>query len=116
MPTELGERRRFGRRSPSLTEALSRVRLRAGRELAVINVSAAGALVEGTTRLLPGTNVDVHVTAAHGRTLVRARVVRCTVWALAPDAVHYRTALAFEAAVELGTAAGAETATAPPST
>ena len=101
MPTDLGERRRFGRRVPSLTDALSRVRLRAGRELAVINVSATGALVESTTRLLPGTNVDVHVTAAQGRVLVRARVVRCGVWRLTADVIEYRGALAFSAEVDL---------------
>ena len=81
--------------------ALSRVRLRAGRELTVINMSIAGALVEGSTRLLPGTNVDVHVTAAQGRVLVRARVLRCAVWAVTADVIHYRGALAFSVEVEL---------------
>jgi hypothetical protein len=91
----------MNRRTPACTEALSRVRLRAGRELAVVNVSPLGALVEGETRLLPGTNVDVHVTAAQGRVLVRARVVRCAVWCVTSDVVLYRGALAFSVAVEL---------------
>jgi hypothetical protein len=95
------ERRRMTRRTPACTEALSRVRLRAGRELAVVNVSPSGALVEGSTRLLPGTNVDVHVTAAQGRVLVRARVVRCAVWYVTSDVVLYRGALAFSVDVEL---------------
>jgi hypothetical protein len=77
------------------------MRLRAGRELAVINLSPAGALVEGAARLLPGTNVDVHVTAAQGRVLVRARVLRCVVWTLTPDVIQYRGALAFSAPIEL---------------
>jgi hypothetical protein len=81
--------------------ALSRVRLRAGRELAVINVSFSGALVEGTTRLLPGTHVDVHLTASQGRVLVRARVVRCAVWAVTAEVIQYRGALAFSASVDL---------------
>ena len=101
MPIEAAERRRLRRWAPGATDALSRVRLRAGRELAVINVSGGGALVEGAARLLPGTHVDVHVTAALGRVLVRARVVRCTVWSLTADVVHYRGALAFESPVEL---------------
>ena len=75
--------------------------MRAGRELAVIDVSAVGALVEGTTRLLPGTHVDVHVTAAQGRVLVRARVVRCAVWAVSADVVQYRGALAFNSPIDL---------------
>lgn len=86
---------------PDPTHALSRVRLRAGRELTVINMSTAGALVEGSTRLLPGTNVDVHVTAAQGRVLVRARVLRCAVRAVTADVITYRGALAFNAPVDL---------------
>ena len=82
-------------------EALSRVRLRAGRELNVINVSITGALVEGAARLLPGTHVDVHVTSVQGRVLVRARVVRCTVWSVTADVVTYRGALAFNGPVDL---------------
>jgi hypothetical protein len=77
------------------------VRLRAGRELEVINVSPCGALVEGAARLLPGTNVDVHVTAAQGRVLVRARVIRCAVWTVGADVIVYRGALAFSAHLDL---------------
>jgi hypothetical protein len=75
--------------------------LRAGRELAVINLSSLGMLAEGTTRLLPGTHVDVHVIAAQGRSLVRARVVRCAVSGVSADVIEYRSALAFSAQVDL---------------
>jgi hypothetical protein len=95
------ERRRFTRWAPASTEALSRVRLRAGRELAVVNISSSGALLDGLARLLPGTNVDVHVTAAQGRVLVRARVIRCAVWQVTADVIFYRGALAFSADVDL---------------
>jgi hypothetical protein len=88
---------------PSPTGPLSRVRLRAGRELAVVDVSTTGALVEGTTRLLPGTHVEVHVTGPQGRVLVRGRVVRCAVWSVTADVIQYRGALAFSAPVELPT-------------
>ena len=101
MPTESGERRRATRWIPGPVEALSRVRLRTGGELVVINVSTTGALVEGTTRLLPGTHVDIHVTGAQGRVLVRARVIRCAVWAFTADVIQYRGALAFNAPVAL---------------
>jgi hypothetical protein len=77
------------------------VRLRLGRELSVIDVSTSGALVHGTTRLLPGTHVDVHVTASQGRVLIRARVVRCAVWDVTAEIVQYRGALAFTAPIEL---------------
>jgi len=101
MPTDAGDRRRATRRLPDPAQSLSRVRLRAGRELEVINLSTADALVEGTTRLLPGTHVDVHVTSAHGRALRRARVVRCLVWSLRADEVRYRGALAFDSPLDL---------------
>jgi hypothetical protein len=95
------ERRRAPRQVPDRSASLARVRLRTGRELIVVDVSSLGVLVEGSTRLLPGTHLDVHVTGAHGRIPVRARVVRCSVWGLTADAVQYRGALAFGALVDL---------------
>jgi hypothetical protein len=41
------------------------------------------------------------VTGAHGRVLVRARVVRCSVWTVTADVVTYRGALAFSTPVDL---------------
>jgi hypothetical protein len=99
--TDTGERRRNGRWTPSPVDALSRVRLRGGRELVVVNVSITGALVEGTARLLPGTHLDVHLTATQGRLLVRARVLRCAVYAMTADVITYRGALAFGEPVDL---------------
>ena len=101
MQIDRTDRRHGNRWVPSATDPVSRVRLRLGRELSVLDVSTSGALVQGTTRLLPGTNVDVHVTASQGRVLVRARVVRCAVWEVTADAVQYRGALAFSTPVEL---------------
>ena len=69
-------------------EALAAVRIRGGRELAVVDVSDAGALVEGPTRLLPGRHVEVHVVTAEGRVRVRTRIVRAFVSALR-DGVLY---------------------------
>jgi hypothetical protein len=94
------EHRKALRRIPPREEALSRIRLRTGREMAVVDVSNSGALVEGHVRLLPGTHVDVHVVARDGRVLVRSRVVRCWVVRLEADAVWYRAGLAFDRAVD----------------
>ena len=96
------ERRRTTRRTPLPDEPISRVRLRTGRELSVVNVSNTGVLVEGSVRLLPGTHVDVHVITSDGRVLVRSRVARCFVAALQADAVSYRGALAFERPLDTG--------------
>jgi hypothetical protein len=100
MPLNGSERRRAVRREPQSDEPLSRVRLRTGRELTVVNISASGALVEGLTRLVPNTHTDLHIVTRHGRVLVRTRVVRALVWQLERDKVCYRTALAFETPVD----------------
>lgn len=76
--------------------------MRTGHELTVIDLSDAGALVEGAVRLLPGTRIDVHVMTRGGRVLTRARLTRARVSALAADRVIYRGALAFEAPVDTG--------------
>ena len=93
------ERRAAARRVPGADETLSRVRLRTGRELAVIDLGDAGALLEGRARLLPGTHVEVHVVTHEGRTLVRSRVTRAWVFAVAADDLRYRAALAFDTRV-----------------
>jgi hypothetical protein len=90
------DRRRAPRRQPHPSEPVSRVRVRAGRELAVINMSSTGVLVEGEARLLPGRHLDVHVASSGGRMLVRSRVVRSFVEGVWSDRVLYRGALAFE--------------------
>jgi hypothetical protein len=95
------ERRRAVRRTPQPDEALSRVRLRTGREFTVVNISSSGAFLEGLTRLLPNTHTDIHIVTRHGRVLVRARVVRALVWRLERDMVCYRTALSFDSAVDI---------------
>lgn len=98
------ERRAVTRRVPFADEPLSRVRLRTGRELLVVNVSNTGLLVEGTVRLLPGTHVDVHVVTPDGRVLVRSRIVRAYVFDVQPDIVRYRGALAFDRTIDTATA------------
>ena len=100
MPPNDSERRRAVRRTPQPDEALSRVRLRTGRELTVVNISAHGTLLEGVTRLLPNTHTDIHIVTRNGRVLVRTRVVRALVWRLERDVVCYRTALVFDTAVD----------------
>jgi hypothetical protein len=76
------------------------MRLRAGRDLTVLDVSSGGAFVQGEARLLPGTHVEVHVITPAGRVLVRSRVLRAFVARLERDRVEYRGALAFERQVE----------------
>ena len=97
LPTDRAiDRRRAPRRTPADDEPVSQVRLRAGGQLTVINLSDTGLLAEGGMRLLPGTHVDVHLVTCEGRLLVRSRVVRAFVCRLGRDRIEYRGALAFE--------------------
>ena len=81
---------------PEEDEPLSRVRMRAGSQLTVLDVSNAGALLEGASRFLPGTHIDVHIVTAEGRTLVRSRIVRAYVSQVEADRMQYRAAVAFD--------------------
>ena len=96
------ERRLKPRRFTDADEPIRTVRLRAGRDVEAIDVSDGGVLVEGASRLLPGTHVDVHVITRDGRVLVRSRVVRARVTAISPGEVRYRCALAFDHLVDTG--------------
>jgi len=107
------ERRGATRRTPAPDETLAHLRLRTGRELAVVDIGDAGALVEGTARLLPGTHVEVHVVTREGRILVRSRVTRASVFAVAADNLQYRAALAFDARVNTALSWVVTTRTAP---
>jgi hypothetical protein len=93
------ERRRTPRRPVAADEPLSQIRLRAGRQLGVIDVSDAGLLAEGEMRLLPGTHVDVHLVTDEGRLLIRSRVVRAFVCHVSASTIRYRGALAFDRAM-----------------
>jgi hypothetical protein len=63
----------------------------------VIDVSAGGAFIELSRRLLPGSVVDLQVDTAQRRTTtLRGRVLRCAVVRLRATAVWYRAAIAFD--------------------
>jgi hypothetical protein len=62
----------------------------------VIDVSAGGALIEISRRLLPGSAVDLQIDTTLRRTTVRGRVLRCAVNRLESSSVSYRAAIAFD--------------------
>jgi hypothetical protein len=70
--------------------------VRPGHRARVIDVSAGGALVETSHRLLPGTAVELQVETGTERTSVRGQVVRCAVVRVRPTWVCYRGAIAFD--------------------
>jgi hypothetical protein len=67
-----------------------------GHSARLIDVSAAGALIETSHRLLPGSAVELRVETGTNQASVRGRVVRCAVVRLRPSWVCYRGAIAFD--------------------
>jgi hypothetical protein len=92
----LTERRAYSRFGAPATERLQAV-LRPGHVVAVVNLSAGGALIDGHRPLRPGSRVFLQITVgdqAGGRV---ARVVRSAVASLqGTTGVRYRTAIHFD--------------------
>ena len=92
-----GAERRSGRRRDAFDEhRIVSACVRPGHPARLIDVSAGGALIETSHRLLPGASVELQVDMGTNRTNVRGRVVRCAVVRLRPTWVCYRGAIAFD--------------------
>jgi hypothetical protein len=84
------------RREARVTARGVRARVRPGHTLAVVDVSAGGALVEASCQLRPGARIDVHLENDDRRETVGARVTRCAVATIdATTGITYRAALCF---------------------
>jgi hypothetical protein len=62
----------------------------------LIDVSAGGALVESVRRLLPGTAIELSLSAGERCTLIRGRVLRCSVVGVRATAMSYHGAIGFD--------------------
>lgn len=90
------DRRRAARRQTLEEHGIARALVRPGREVALVDVSAGGALVESTHRLLPGTLIDLHLASPGRAVSIRGRVLRCVVARLRPAGVRYHGAIKFD--------------------
>ena len=88
--------RRYFRRTGTGEHGIVSARVRPGHLVIVIDVSAGGALIEISQRLLPGSAVDLQIDTVHRRTALRGRVLRCAVNRLHSTSVSYRAAIAFD--------------------
>jgi PilZ domain len=70
--------------------------VRPGHRARLIDVSAGGALIETSHRLLPGTSVELQVETGTDRASIRGQVLRCAVVRVRPTWVCYRSAVAFD--------------------
>jgi hypothetical protein len=89
---ELGIERR---RSPrcDAEDGRGRIKLRLGHEVAVINMSRDGILIEGSARLRPGYRVELQMDTS--ASYLHALIARCEVSVLDENGVTYRAGLTF---------------------
>lgn len=90
------ERRRTRRVEDAKAHRILATRIRPGHEAHIVDVSAGGALIDTSYRLLPGTSVELHVESESGHVRMRAEVLRCAVVKVRPHDVCYRGAIRFE--------------------
>lgn len=89
--------RRVTRRHQSIAEhGIVSARVRPGIDAAVVDVSSAGALIETSHRLLPGSSVEICFDQDKRLPAVRGKVLRCAVAQLGPEQVCYRGAILFD--------------------
>lgn len=70
--------------------------VRPGHRARLVDVSAGGALIETSHRLLPGASVELQVETGADRASIRGQVLRCAVVRVRPTWICYRGAIAFD--------------------
>ena len=90
----LEERRTADRLPPSEVAGDVRLSIRGGADARPIDISQTGILAETTSRLLPGTHVDLILQINGERRLLRATIIRSSVYSLGPTL--FRTAFKFD--------------------
>jgi len=93
---ERPDRRRARRRRTVHDHGIVSARVRPGREASLLDVSAGGALLETTYRLLPGSPIELHVATNERRASVRGGVLRCAVVGVRAAGMCYRSAIGFD--------------------
>ena len=90
------DRRRMPRLHSVDHHRIVHARVRPGHGARIVDVSAGGALIDTTYRLLPGTSVELHVETRTRQTRIRGQVLRCSVVSLRSAHVCYRGAIRFD--------------------
>ena len=95
MDDELIERRGEPR-LPAEVLQMPQATLRPGCPVDVVDLSSRGIQVQGMRPLRPDSRVLARVVVGDQTVTVPAVVLRCSVWAVDPEAVTYRAGLRFE--------------------
>ena len=95
------DRRQFSRRRERELEWVRTVRLRSGGDVALVDLSAGGALIDARVPLRPGALLSLEIIGRGLEAVVPLHVVRSQVSALMPDGARYRGACVFARPIEL---------------
>ena len=87
-----GEQRRAGKEEHGIVS----VRVRPGNPATLLDISAAGALIEMEQMLRPGSTVELVLDRGQYRASVRGRVLRCAVTRVQASSMCYRGAIGFD--------------------
>lgn len=93
---ERPDRRQARRRRTIDDHGIVSARVRPGREASLLDVSAGGALLETTYRLMPGSPIELHVATNDRRVSVRGGVLRSAVVVVRATGICYRSAIGFD--------------------
>ena len=92
----MSDRRQTHRHRQVEEHGIIAARVKPGHHARLVDVSAGGALIETSHRLLPGASVELHMETESRRASVRGRVLRCAVIRVRPASMCYRGAIGFD--------------------
>jgi hypothetical protein len=90
------EKRSSPRLPPSTISNLKSVRLVAGPEVTLINISRGGALIETEAHLVPHSSVAIRLVAADAVLLLHGKVLRSRASSFQGSTLLYQSAIAFD--------------------
>ena len=97
-----GNERRAARRRPQDDLPwLSKVKLGTGLDVALVNISTSGVLLESGSKFAPGTTSELHLTGSGANMVVPVRVIRSEIARIDALGVKYHAAAAFDKEIDL---------------
>ncbi len=108
------QRLRDHRRHASEVPWLTTIKLPWGPEVALLNISRTGMLIETTFKFTSGTVIEFQLCGSDVNLVVRAKVVRCEIASVDSRSVRYHAAAVFSEELRLNSFLGREKVSSPP--
>jgi len=90
------DRRTHGRLTGLIEHGVGEARVRPAHVVVLVDISAGGALIQTSHRLLPGARIEIHLRTMSEVHVAKGCVIRCRVVRLRADAITYEGAVAFD--------------------